>query len=504
VAGDKAFDWKLEFPKVFEKGGFDVVIGNPPYVRQELLGDMKPYFENHYKSYAGTADLFTYFYEKGVQLINPSGLLSFITNDYNKTKSSTTLRKFLKENTEFIAFDDFSEVDVFQGTTTYPVILTLSFQKKDTFKYCKYVQNDVANIQLAFNENAIEVKQASLDDNNWTFKSETGDNLFQKITDFPTIKSLRGKCFFGVKTGLNEAFITFENYELGEHVKQLYEGKDLKKWSIPKSEKKLIIFKSKFTKGAFGELNAEIEALQKIQSKYPVLIQHLLAHEVKAKKRFDKGDFWWELRNCAYYNLFENPKIVFPNLQNNNKFSFDESGAYINAPAVILPTNDKALLAILNSKLIWYFLNQICVVRSGGYIEVKPQYFEQIPIADYSKNKADFKNKTEKQIGKTNTIHTKIARFLKRLTDNLNIEKPSKKLESFYKYDFKMFVSELKKKKVILSLTQQDEWEDYFKAYKTEINTLQAEINQIDREIDKMVYELYGLTEDEIKIVESA
>jgi hypothetical protein len=234
------------------------------------------------------------------------------------------------------------------------------------------------------------------------------------------------------------------------------------------------------------------------------LIQHLLAHEVKAKKRFDKGDFWWELRNCAYYNLFENPKIVFPNLQNNNKFSFDESGAYINAPAVILPTNDKALLAILNSKLIWYFLNQICVVRSGGYIEVKPQYFEQIPIADYSKNKADFKNKTEKQIGKTNTIHTKIARFLKRLTDNLNIEKPSKKLESFYKYDFKTFVSELKKKKVILSLTQQDEWEDYFKAYKTEINTLQAEINQIDREIDKMVYELYGLTEDEIKIVESA
>jgi predicted transcriptional regulator len=136
---------------------------------------------------------------------------------------------------------------------------------------------------------------------------------------------------------------------------------------------------------------------------------------------------------------------------------------------------------------------------------MKSGNIEALPIKMISVDKqVPFSNKAEEIIKLSEVLYTKKIRFLKRLTDNLNIEKPSKKLKSFYDYDFKTFVSELKKKKVILSLTQQDEWEDYFKAYTTEINTLQAEINQIDREIDKMVYELYGLTEDEIKIVESA
>ena len=121
-----------------------------------------------------------------------------------------------------------------------------------------------------------------------------------------------------------------------------------------------------------------------MQNKYPEIFNHLMPYEIAAKKRFDKGDYWWELRNCAYYNLFSKPKIVFPNLQNTNKFAFDETGIYLNAPAVFLPTSDKYLLAVLNSKVVWHFLKSICVIRSGGYIEVKPQYFEQIPIPEIS------------------------------------------------------------------------------------------------------------------------
>ena len=113
---------------------------------------------------------------------------------------------------------------------------------------------------------------------------------------------------------------------------------------------------------------------------YPEIFKHLEKFKEKATKRYDKGEYWWELRNCAYYELFLNPKIIFPNLQNSNKFAFDYTGVYLNAPAVFLPSNDKALLAILNSKVVWYFLKSVCVIRSGGYIEVKPQYFEQIPI----------------------------------------------------------------------------------------------------------------------------
>jgi len=143
--------------------------------------------------------------------------------------------------------------------------------------------------------------------------------------------------------------------------------------------KKIIVFESKSTVGQFGNLD-EATAIKKIQEVYPEIFQHLEDYKEKAVKRYDKGDFWWELRNCAYYDLFEKPKIIFPNLQNSNKFAYDETAVYLNAPAVFLPSNDKWLLAILNSRVVWYFLKSICVIRSGGYIEVKPQYFEQIPL----------------------------------------------------------------------------------------------------------------------------
>lgn len=112
----------------------------------------------------------------------------------------------------------------------------------------------------------------------------------------------------------------------------------------------------------------------------PKIAEHLEPCMERAKARYDQGDFWWELRACDYYPLFEHEKIVWPNLQDSNKFSYDNEGFYINAPAVILPTNNKAVLCLLNSKLAWYFFKDICVIRSGGFIEMKPQYFEQFPV----------------------------------------------------------------------------------------------------------------------------
>ncbi len=503
IAGKSAFQWKERFKDIFDNGGFDIVVGNPPYVRQELLGDIKPHLEKYYESFAGTADLFTYFYEKGINILHPKGILSYITNDFTKTTSSTLLRKYLTEKTGFIAYSDFSEVDVFKGTTTYPVILTLGLGTGSEFLYCKFQQDDIDDIQAVFDSNSYPVVQQSLDAANWRFKSNGIAALFSKITKHSNIKEAVSKCYYGIKTGLNEAFITFENYNLNEHIKRYFEGKDLKKWNIPKSEKKLIIFKSNSTKNKFGDLE-ESKAFEKMIAKYPKLMSHLSNFETKAKKRYDKGDYWWELRKCAYYEMFEKPKIVFPNLQNNSKFSYDESGAYINAPAVILPSDDKALLAILNSKLIWYFLNQICVVRSGGYIEVKPQYFEQIPIADYSKIKNKLSKKVDVQIEKTSAIQSKVTNFHRRIQENLNVEKLSKKLQRFWEYNFKDLLGELKKNKITLNLDKQDEWAAYFDKNKAEIQALQTEIDRTDAEIDRMVYTLYGLTEEEIKIVEKS
>jgi hypothetical protein len=272
-------------------------------------------------------------------------------------------------------------VVVFEEATTYPIILIAKKENSNkNFKFLKYNKVNFSDKELLKNESTFtDIAQNELNSAAWNFITSFEQNILSKINDKKSIIELFGKCYYGVKTALNEAFITKDNLGKYSVLKDVYDGKDIKKWTTPHSSKKMIIFESKSTHKNFGDLK-EDEALKKMKDAFPEIFKHLEPFKEKAKMRYDKGDFWWELRNCAYYNLFEKPKIIFPNLQNSNKFALDDKGIYLNAPAVFLPSNDKALLAILNSKLVWYFLKSICVIRNGGYIEVKPQYFEQIPI----------------------------------------------------------------------------------------------------------------------------
>ena len=176
--------------------------------------------------------------------------------------------------------------------------------------------------------------------------------------------------------------------------------------------------------------------------------------------------------------------------------------------AVILPTNDKFLTAILNSKLVWYFLTNICVVRSGGYIEVKPQYFEQIPIPIIN-NSADLDEKTNSIIEFTSKIQKVVNGFTKYLQSQFAIENLPKKLQNWHELEFSEFINELNKaiKKVggeKLTKTDEMDWMDVFETKKAEAQTLKTEIDKTDKEIDQMVYALYGLSEEEIKIVEGS
>lgn len=307
------------------------------------------------------------------------------------------------------------------------------------FKILKTSQSPIIDIDL---HHSVTVEQKSLEKSNWSFKSKSAVNLVSKLKENKTVREIYGKSYRGLLTGLNEAFIIPKTFEVGEHVKPIFEGKELSKWISSESVQQLILFESKWTKKEYGEEITEETGLQNLSNDYPALLNHILPLEERAKKRYDKGDFLWELRNCAYYDLFEKPKIVFPNLQNKNKFSFDETGAYINAPAVILPTNDKFLLAILNSKLVWYFLTNICVVRSGGYIKVKPQYFEQIPIPEIYKQDA-LNAKTDNIIAFTSKFQKVENSFTKYLQSQFSIEKLPKKLQNWHELEFADFIKEL-------------------------------------------------------------
>ena len=520
VAGDKAFKWEDEVPAVFTKGGFDVVIGNPPYVRAELLGEFLEYFEKKYNVYHSASDLFAYFYELGFKIIKEDGLVGFISNTFSKTAAGKTLRSYLTEKANFNIYIDFTEIQIFEGATTYPIIIIFekSSSKNDNFTYIKIPkssQNKVVNIDV---ENKIQVSQLNLDLNSWSFLSFEKSNILAKISYFPNLKQTFGKCYYGIKTALNDAFIVNNDWELSKHIRPILEGKEIKKWNVSKVEQKLILFKSKWTNKKYPNIENEEQKLKLLSQEFPLIFDHLNLYAQRAKKRYDKGDYWWELRNCAYYDLFEKPKIIFPNLQNSNKFCLDKKGVFINAPAVFLPSDNRALICLLNSKIVWEFLKSICVVRSGGYIEVKPQYFEQIPVPEL-KNQEEFEIYSEKIINAVDTLQKLESKFQNYLLSQFPIEKLSKKLQNWHELDFGEFIKELNKainaanrerrkneQEEIPKLTRKDEfeWMELFEDNKKKAVELQTQINQLDHQIDQMVYELYGLTEEEISIVENA
>lgn len=438
-----SFEWRFEFPEVLDEEGnfvgFDVVIGNPPYIRQEELKSIKQYLSNRYQVFVAGGDIFYYFYELSHGLLKENTHLAFITNTFDKTNSGKILREFLMQNFNFYHYIDFTEVTVFDEATTYPIVLIAKKSlENDFFKFFKHSKNNFNKKKLIYEDEQFRlIPQKSLNSSAWNFLDIPKQAILSKMQQHSTIFEQFGKCYRGIITGLNEAFITTKNLGKYAEIKKVYEGKDIKKWVSPSTEKYMIVFESKSTQKLFGEIH-ENEAFEKIKTAYPEIFEHLLFFKDKAIQRLDKGAYWWELRNCTYYDLFAKPKIIFPNLQHTNKFAYDDKGTYINAPAVFLPTDSKALLGILNSKLTWFFLKSICVVRSGGYIEVKPQYFEQIPIAPISEemNKA--------LIDKVNTII------------NLKFQNPD------------------------------------------------AHTSDLETEIDNLVYQLYQLTEEEIKIVDNA
>lgn len=435
-----AFEWRFEFPEVLADNGdyigFDVVIGNPPYIRAEEIKLFKNYFKQSYQVDNSSADIFYYFNELAYKILLTHGFFCFINNTYERTTSGITLRNFMNQNFGFRTYIDFTNAIVFDEATTYPIIILA--QKNGLTKEFNYLKipSEYKKEYSTLVNGIVKIKQETLSDSGWNFYSKSYKEILNKLGKHESIRNLFGKTYYGIKTALNEAFIISKRLDNVDKEKNVIEGKDIKKWFTPRQDKFMLVFESGFTRNKYGEID-EKTAIKFMSNDYRQIMKHLIPFREKASIRYDKGEFWWELRNCAYYKLFSKHKIIFPNLQNDNKFAWDESGRYLNAPAVFLPTNDKYLISLLNSKLIWFFLRNICVVRNGGYIEVKPQYFEQIPIPVLT--------------GKTKNI-------LSKLVD---------------------------------------------KIIQNKMSECKEEISKLESQIDILVYKLYELNYEEVKIVDS-
>ncbi|MFP4423827.1 MAG: Eco57I restriction-modification methylase domain-containing protein [Candidatus Woesearchaeota archaeon] len=493
----KAFDWNKEFKSVMDKGGFDVVIGNPPYVRQEILSPIKPHLQQ-YKTYHGMADLYVYFVEKGINLVKQDGYMSYIfPNKFMRANYGKPLRVFIKAEGSIMTFINFDDLKVFEDATTYPAILVFrkSLTNKKEFDICNVKEIDFANFTNYTRKNSVKFPYDGLDDNGWNLVESNVTELFNKIKiDSITFKDYtKGEIYRGVLTGFNEAFVIDEekrkeliekDQKSAEIIKPFLTGREIQRYHTAWKNHYLIL----------TEIGVDIE-------RYPAIYEHLNNYKKKLEKRYDKGKHYYELRACNYYSLFEKPKVMYNVFQVKPSFTYDDEGYYMNNACWFSPNMDKYILGILNSKLGWFLIRSYCTKIQNGY-QLIWNYLEKIPIkmADASQKEAIIK-KVDAMLSYQKEFRKQKDRFIERVKDNLKLEKVSNKVASFYELSFSEFEKELKKAKIKLTLKQQDEWQDYFESYKKELIQLQEKINKVDEEIDELVFELYGLNEEEISII---
>ena len=515
IAGEKAFNWQEEFPQVFAKGGFDVVIGNPPYVHLESINETSTALAQtgQYKTYNKRGDLYCIFVEKGFQIAKEHAFVSYIMpNKWMQAGYGKELREFmLSRNLKRLI--DFGDLQIFEGATTYPCIfIGKNDSEASTMKVSVLKQNIVTDFNQMISETDEIFALSEFTGETWVISSKKEKEFLEILSQ--KHKSLSSKvegAYRGVLSGLSEAFlISDEVYQqiisadakAVQVIKPFLQGRDISAYTNAQAKSYLILFEKGFTSAKYGNNLDEPTAWNYIVRDFPSIAQWLEPFAEKGRKRTDKGEYWWELRACDYYAQFEVPKIIYQVFQIKPCFLLDESGLYCNNSVWFIPTNNKALLAILNSRMGWWLITKYCSQIQGGY-QLIWKYFGNIPIPVIEGDLAEqLSSLADKMLSLYKDLQAKRARFLQLLQNNLPGIKITNALETFDTLDFAGFVAELKKQKIKLSLSQQDEWLDFFDKYKTTCEELKSSIATTDKEINSRVYDLYGLTEEERKLIE--
>jgi hypothetical protein len=454
-------DFNINFSEVFHrKGGFDVVIANPPYIRQESIRNLKPLLQKAgYKVYNSTSDIYTYFYEKSYQILKPEGFSTFITsNKWMRAKYGENLRKFFKNKTALLNIIDFGGYKIFEATVDTNILI---FKKEtpvsDHILNAVNIQTDFANdtkLDTYSKKHHLSIAQKEIDSKCFSFADDATMKIKAKIEAKGTsLKYWDAKIYRGIITGFNKAFIIDtatkerlirKDSKSAEIIKPILRGRDIGKYYYEWAGLWIIAIPSGWTNQNKGKEKPEVF----FKSYSPAIYGYLKSigdkvknGQIKAKgkglyKRDDQGNYWWELRDCDYYPEFNNEKIIYSDIGKRLSFVYEPSGKFLNNTGYFINNGNKYLLAFLNSRATNFYYRQISSQLGNAALRAFTIYIEQLPIPNI--------------------------------------------LEA----EQKPFITLVDK---ILSLKKSDP---------------QADTSTLEAEIDQMVYKLYGLAEEEIAIVE--
>jgi type I restriction-modification system DNA methylase subunit len=457
IAGEKAFNWQEQFPKVFEKGGFDVVIGNPPYIPTERITSAdKSYYEEVFQSAYGRINVYPLFYERGLKLLKNNGLLGYIT-PYTLMKNQYYIeaRRYILDNCTILCLADFSGFPVFEDATVDSIILILQkqhYKKAVPYIFINHIK-DFANGLYSIHE---AIQSDILQHSDLSFSNIVSSFDFKKVSvgcvKLGEIVNFKQ----GIITGNNKKFLTKQE---GYKTKKVITGSDFNRYALTWHNDYVIYDEKELHRPRVpGIFEVEQKLLLRQTGAYPICM----------------------IDTDSYYTL----DTVHNGTLKDKRF------------------NLKYIMCLINSTLHRY-LYESSVNESGKvFAQVKIIYIDPLPIKVVDEAiQQPFVTLAETMLSLNQQLQEKRTRFLHRLSENFEGIKITTALQTFDQLDFKGFVAELKKQKIKLTLVQQDEWEDYFNQYRQACQELSEQIQTTDNEIDNKVFDLYGLTPEEREIV---
>jgi hypothetical protein len=461
------FDWEIEFSEIMKAGGFDAVIGNPPYIRIQRIPEAEAkYLFQAYKSPTSKIDLSLVFLEKGLQLARTAGRISFIcTSQWLAAEYGKNLRKTLSDG-RLHQIVDFGSLPVFADARTYPAILVLSPSPATSLTLKRITNATELNLSGIVTAPAVQIPLGSLGEAAWTFGSLDIENTARRVNAQCRPLSYFGKAYIGTKCGLNEAFVLTRKearalgIEKGIIIPYAYRGAEVERY-YPVEPDSVIIYPYYPREDGTTELIPESEFIKKFPRAYAHLesFKTALRNRQDSRKYYAKGADWYRHLRAGSFNHIRPLKLALKGIALRSTVGLlNENTAFDGArcPCVILADigeySPRYFLGLLNSRLATVHLKAVCPPKLHGYIEFTARGITNFPVRTI-----DFSSPSDK------SYHDRIV-FLVNQMISLTTQLTGAKIDQ-------------------------------------ERNVLQRQIDANDHQIDQLVYELYGLTEGEIRIL---
>ena len=477
----RPFDWETAFPDVVKNGGFDAIVGNPPYIRIQTMKEWTPiqveYFKNRYTSASkGNYDIYVVFVERALSLLNKNGKLGYILpHKFFNAQYGESLRALIAKGRHLAQIVHFGDRQVFEGATTYTCLLFLDKTGRNEFAFTKI--DDLVAWQMSGNGTEAVIEAQSMNSSEWNFAVGEKAKLFEKLNKMPVkLGDIADKIAQGIRTSANEVYVLDMVSAKGNTVSALskilnrkvildrqtislfLQGREIKPFSILASGKVVIIpYQSK---NGNVELIPENELREKHRHTFGYLVENKSYLEKRERGRM-KGPSWYAFIYPKNIEVMRRPKILVPDIANRASFALDERGEYAFTSGYGITLEDsvkespKYILSLLNSRALDFYLKNVSTTMRGGFFRYFTQFVEQLPIRTI-----DFHNADEK------AMHDRMVQLVERMLD---LHKKNHQAKS-----------------------------------DSEKELFEHQIKATDKEIDDVVYKLYGLTDEEKHIVENS